>query len=189
MRKLAQHSQNRWAQNPIITVLGWLHRVSIIIVIVIHIITSSRACTIRTEEVERNDSSVAAVVLDLVWRIEVLDFRMHLAVSPNGCHQLIAYRVVRIFRCCMSNIRKFILKIHIIKQERPLLDGKACKKHLPVPMSIKMANKLQIIVNMLFQYVTSWKQLTCTKLNSLLTDLSIWLCLLMTQIFSLLIVP
>ena len=96
--------------------------------IIIINITSSCTCTIRTEEVKRNDSSVAAVVLDLVWRVEVFDPRMHLTVSPNGRHQLTAYRVVRMFRCYMPNIPKFIL----IKQERPLLDGKARQKHLPV---------------------------------------------------------
>jgi len=44
------------------------------------------------------------MILDLVRWIEVLDFRMHLSVSPNGRHQLVAYRVVGIFRCYSSNI-------------------------------------------------------------------------------------
>ena len=49
----------------------------------------------RTEKVDRNDSSVGtSVILDLIRRIEIFDVWMDLSVSPNGRHQLVAYRVV-----------------------------------------------------------------------------------------------
>jgi len=56
----------------------------------------------RTEEVDGDSAPVAGVVLDLVRRIEVLDVRVHLSVSPDRRHQLVAYLVVSVLRRCGS---------------------------------------------------------------------------------------
>ena len=53
-----------------------------------------------TVEVERDDASVGGVVLDLVRWIEVLDVGVHLSVSPDRRHHLVAYRMVSALHRC-----------------------------------------------------------------------------------------